>query len=73
MSGRRKGKKTVPCGKRIDYAALNAKEEYEDLRQRANSDLIRKSLAGRMTPSRRAIVDKLNKCRKEKEEKKWNI
>ncbi|MGN1413705.1 MAG: hypothetical protein ACI4WY_05605 [Anaerovoracaceae bacterium] len=43
------------------------KEEYEDLQQRANSDRIRKALAGRMAPTRRAVVDKLNRRRRHEE------
>lgn len=46
-----------------------ALEEQEDLRQRANGDHIRKALAGRMAPTRGQIVDKLNRRRKEREEK----
>ncbi|MGN0715545.1 MAG: hypothetical protein ACI4LN_06955 [Anaerovoracaceae bacterium] len=53
--------------KRINYAALNAKEEYEDLQQRANSDRIKKALAGRMAPTRRQVVDKLNRRRRHEE------
>ena len=50
-----------------NYAALNAKEEYEDLQQRANSDRIKKALAGRMAPTRRAVVDRLNRRRRHEE------
>lgn len=64
---KRKRRKAPGVKKRIDYAALNAKEEYEDLCQRANSDRIRKALAGRMAPTRRAVVDKLNRRRREHE------
>lgn len=64
---KRKRRKAPGVKKRIDYAALNAREEYEDLCQRANSDRIRKALAGRMAPSRRAVVDKLNRRRRNEE------
>ena len=64
---KRKRRKAPGVKKRIDYAALNAREEYEELRQRANSDRIRKALAGRMAPSRRAVVDKLNRRRRHEE------
>lgn len=61
-------RRTAPgVTKRIDYAALSAQEEYEELRQRANSDRIRKALAGRMAPTRRAVVDKLNRRRRHEE------
>lgn len=68
---KRKRRKAPGVTKRIDYAALNAREEYEELCQRANSDRIRKALAGRMAPTRRAVVDKLNRRRKEREEMTW--
>lgn len=64
---KRKRRKALGVKKRIDYAELNAREEYEDLCQRANSDRIRKALAGRMAPTRRAVVDKLNKRRRHEE------
>lgn len=73
MPKRKRRRQAPGVKKRIDYAELDAKEEYEDLRQRANSDRIREALAGRMTPSRRQVVDKLNRRRKEREEKIWNI
>lgn len=64
---KRKRRKAPGVKKRIDYAELNAREEYEDLCQRANSDRIRKALAGRMAPTRRAVVDKLNRRRRHEE------
>lgn len=54
---------------RMTARERTALEEQEDLRQRANGDHIRKALAGRMAPTRGQIVDKLNRRRKEREEK----
>ena len=64
---KRKRRKAPGVTKRIDYAAPSAQEEYEELRQRANSDRIRKALAGRMAPTRGAVVDKLNRRRRHEE------
>lgn len=64
---KKKRRKAPGVKKRIDYAELSASEEYEELRQRANSDRIRKALAGRMAPPRRAVVDKLNRRRRHEE------
>lgn len=53
--------------KKVNYAELNAKEAYEDLQYRALSSRIHKALQGRLSPSRKQVVKKLNRERKEHE------